>query len=430
MAGIGVGKKQRMSSIAYVTNSFPEASEAYVAAEILELRRRGCRVVSCSFRKPRTPADVSDALGQSTLYVFPLALRACLLATWMCISQFGKIADLVSRAVQEPQTFPRRFRNLVHTWLGAYLAVRLRAECVGHIHVHHGYFASWSTMVAARMLDVGFSITLHGSDLLVRVDYLDCKLQNCRFCFTISEFNPNYILDHYAIAPDKVAVYRVGIDLKCWPPVPAQASSMFTLVSAGRLHPVKNQSFLVLACNSLRNPGVHFRCLIAGEGGEREKLQSLIDEFGLGEEVHLLGHASAVQLARLYSQADVVVLTSRSEGIPVTLMEAMTMERVVLAPAITGIPELVTSGETGFLYQPGSLDDFLAKLMAIKSAGSTLNDLRRAARRRIGREYDASQNLASLADDLLERVKHGLQPRASERLSDEDSLLQQVQLRV
>src|SRR5947207_6605785 len=225
-------------------------------------------------------------------------------------------------------------------------------------------------MVAARMLDVGFSITLHGSDLLVSADYLDCKLQNCQFCVTISEFNRNYILDHYAIAPDKVAVHRVGIDLNRWPPVRAQASSMFTLVSAGRLHPIKNQAFLVLACNSLRNAGVHFRCLIAGEGGEREKLQSLIDEFGLGEEVHLLGHASGVQLARLYSEADVVVLTSRSEGIPVTLMEAMSMERVVLAPAITGIPELVTSGETGLLYQPGSMDDFLAKLMAIKSAGS------------------------------------------------------------
>jgi len=348
----------------------------------------------------------------------------------MCISQFGKIADLVSRAVQEPQTFPRRLRNLVHTWLGAYLAVRLRAECVSHIHVHHGYFASWSTMVAARMLDIGFSITLHGSDLLVSADYLDCKLQNCQFCFTISEFNRNYILEHYAIAPDKVAVHRVGIDLNCWPPVRAQSSSMFTLVSAGRLHPIKNQAFLVLACNSLRNAGVHFRCLIAGEGGEREKLQLLINEFGLGEEVRLLGHVPRTELAQLYSEADVVVLTSRSEGIPVTLMEAMAMERVVLAPAITGIPELVTSGETGFLYQPGSMDDFLAKLIAIKSAGSALNYLRRAARRRIGRDYGASRSLASLTDDFLERVKRGLQPRASERLSDEDSLLQQVQLRV
>src|SRR5947207_15677280 len=104
-----------MSSIAYVTNSFPEASEAYVAAEILALRRCGCRVVPCSFRKPRTPADVSESLGQGALYIFPLALRACLLATWMCISQFGKIAALVSRAVQQPETFPLTLRKRVHT---------------------------------------------------------------------------------------------------------------------------------------------------------------------------------------------------------------------------------------------------------------------------------------------------------------------------
>jgi len=62
-----------------------------------------------------------------------------------------------------------------------------------------------------------------------------------------------------------------------------------------------------------------------------------------------------------------VVLTSRSEGIPLVLMEAMARGRIVLAPAITGIPELVIAGKTGFLYEPGSLQDFVARLLFIRS---------------------------------------------------------------
>ena len=72
------------------------------------------------------------------------------------------------------------------------------------------------------------------------------------------------------------------------------------------------------------------------------------------------------QLDSLYRRADVVVLTSRSEGIPLVLMEAMARGRIVLAPAITGIPEIVIPGKTGFLYAPGALQDFVAKILFIQ----------------------------------------------------------------
>ena len=83
----------------------------------------------------------------------------------------------------------RRLKTLLHTWLGAYYAVLLRDRGVDHIHVHHGYLGSWIAMVAARLLAVDFSLTLHGSDLLLNGAYLDAKLKHCRFCLTISEYN-------------------------------------------------------------------------------------------------------------------------------------------------------------------------------------------------------------------------------------------------
>ena len=381
----------------------------------------------CAFRKPKDPRAL---IGHGAIYVFPLRIGAWLRATRLCVSRFGAIADLLFRAVRGPEPYHRRLRAMVHTWLGAYLAAILQQEGIDHIHVHHGFFASWCAMTAARLLEIDFSMTLHGSDLLVRADYLDCKLQNCGFCFTISEYNRKYLLDRYAFARKKIAVHRLGIDVSRWAPIAAPGTSTFSILNVGRLHPVKNQAFLLLACRALKTARVPFVCRIAGEGEERERLQQLIAELGLTEDVQLLGSVDQAKLRELYAEADVVALTSQSEGIPVTLMEAMAMERVVLAPAITGVPELITSGKTGFLYQPGSMDDFLAKLTAIRLAGEHLHGLRREARRQIEISYDSRRNVAEVVDDLLERVNHGAQPRASQRETNEDSLLQQVQLRV
>ena len=94
----------------------------------------------------------------------------------------------------------------------------------------------------------------------------------------------------------------------------------------------------------------------------------MIRKGGLEDRVTLLGHLERQQMASLYDRADVVVLTSRSEGLPLVLMEAMARGKIVLAPAITGIPELVVAGKTGFLYDAGSLNGFVTRLLSIRSS--------------------------------------------------------------
>ena len=79
--------------------------------------------------------------------------------------------------------------------------------------MHHGYFASWIAMVAARLLGIRYSMTLHGSDLLLHGAYLDIKLKHCEFCVTVSEFNRRFILEHYAdVEAEKILVQRMGVD--------------------------------------------------------------------------------------------------------------------------------------------------------------------------------------------------------------------------
>jgi glycosyltransferase involved in cell wall biosynthesis len=418
-----------MNKIAYLTNSFPEAVEAYVWEEIRELRSRGKAVVACSFRRPRQVAAQSAEIASETTYLSPLESRLALHACWMFFSQLPLIMNFLWRAVHGPEPIQRKVRSIAHTWLGAYLAAVLRNKQIAHIHIHHGYFSSWAGMVAARILGATFSVTLHGSDLLVRADYLDCKLKHCQFCITVSEFNRRYIREKYPeLDPRKILVHRLGVDLDFWISTPnATPNSSFSILSVGRLHPVKNHEFLIRACYELKNAGLKFHCTIAGEGEERARLQSLVFKMCLQNEVEFCGHVGGNRLRNLYSQADAVVLTSHSEGIPQTLMEGMAMERLVLAPAITGIPELISDRQTGFLYQQNSLLDFVDKLVCIAAAKPSLENLGRQARRRIQLYFNRQRNLDTWAEDFL---RHLEDPSQEQESSHANPVLQQVQLSV
>jgi colanic acid/amylovoran biosynthesis glycosyltransferase len=421
-------------SVAYLSNRFPELVEPYVCAEIGELRKRDCAVLPCSFRRPKqVPRSLAGFAGE-TLYIFPLRWTKVLSASWLCLRRFPRIADLIWRAVRGPEPTTRRLRTLAHTWLGAYLAVLLRHRFITHIHVHHGYFSAWAGMVAGRLLGVGFSMTLHGSDLLVRADYLDAKLKNCRFCVTISDFNRRHIIEHYPeVDAGKILVHHLGVDLEVWqPPVSDPPKNRFSILSIGRLHPIKNHGFLLLACRELKSKGVTLRCVIVGGGAERGKLESLIRELYLENEVLLQGAVPRETLPQFYAEANVVVLTSHSEGVPVTLMEAMAMGRVVLAPQITGVPELVRDGQTGFLYQPNSMQDFLEKLDFIRTRNGRLDKVSHAARFHIATRFNSRLNLVAFAKDFLGRTV-GTEHESCFGVGTkhyEDPLLQQVQLQV
>jgi len=206
------------------------------------------------------------------------------------------------------------------------------------------------------------------------------------------------------------------------------------LLAVGRLHVVKDHAFLVRACARLVTVGVDVECLIAGDGPERNRLQALIQECQLEHRVTLLGHVVREQMDSLYSRADVVVLTSRSEGIPLVLMEAMARSKIVIAPAITGIPELVIGGKTGLLYDPGSLNNLVDCLVFVHSAwlrntgardrdqrALKLDWIRHAARVQVQHNFNRKTNLERFADLFLRRT-------ADERkaLSDENLVLQQI----
>ncbi len=406
-----------MTAIAYIANEFPSPLEPYVMDEVAELRRRGAQVVCCSGKRvsPENLSLTEIAFWKETHYFQPLSDSELLRAVGRLASDRRNFWQLLRPLLWERGVPPtRRIRGLGHTVMGAALAEQLATLEVEHIHAHHGYFASWMALTAAQLLGIGFSFTLHGSDLLQRADLLSAKLRACQFCVTVSDFNRQYILRNYpATPPEKIIVQRLGVDrVLPWPATAASSSEAevgsenrrFCLLAVGRLHRVKDYRFLIQACAVLRDQGLDFICWIVGEGPERRALESQIAALGLQGVVYLIGHVPRTELPGYYRYADLVVMTSKSEGIPIVLMEAMAHEKLVLAPAITGIPELVEHQRTGFLCQPGSLPDFVSAVRWIQGHQASLAGIQHAAAASIAASYNRQRNLRAFAEQFLSRI--------------------------
>ncbi|MFH1263190.1 MAG: glycosyltransferase [Pseudomonadota bacterium] len=131
--------------------------------------------------------------------------------------------------------------------------------------------------------------------------------------------------------------------------IPASARVVGTV---GNLRPVKDQMALLSAFGSLAKEDSDLFLVIVGEGEMRSALEAEARRVGLEGRVKLPGYRS--DAPRLFSAFDLFVLSSKSEGLPLALLEAMAAGRPCVATAVGGIPEVITDGENGRLVPPES----------------------------------------------------------------------------
>jgi glycosyltransferase involved in cell wall biosynthesis len=126
----------------------------------------------------------------------------------------------------------------------------------------------------------------------------------------------------------------------------------YLAVTVANLRPGKNYPGLLDAARIVVDHGVPVSFVSAGQGQLQDEVAALHRSSGLGEHFRLLGYRD--DTTRLIAAADVFVLASHHEGLPVTVMEALTLGVPVVAPAVGGLPEVVTTGDNGILAEPGS----------------------------------------------------------------------------
>ena len=117
----------------------------------------------------------------------------------------------------------------------------------------------------------------------------------------------------------------------------------------GRIEEIKRVDLLIDAFALLKNDGVKFRLFLAGDGTLRKQFEEYANRKGLEKVVTFLGNISHDELPHYYNMADVVVLPSEMEGVPMVLLEAMACGTPVIASSVGGIPDIVKDGINGIL---------------------------------------------------------------------------------
>jgi glycosyltransferase involved in cell wall biosynthesis len=125
------------------------------------------------------------------------------------------------------------------------------------------------------------------------------------------------------------------------------------LLYLGMITPGKGIFDLVGALHRIQKQWAGRVELIVGGEGELKRLETLVRDLGLTEHVHCVGWVTGEKKTALLRQADVFVLPSYAEGMPMSILEAMSYGLPILSTTVGGIPEVVTDGGNGFLVEPG-----------------------------------------------------------------------------
>jgi sugar transferase (PEP-CTERM/EpsH1 system associated) len=217
-------------------------------------------------------------------------------------------------------------------------------------------------------------------------------------CFTdrivaVSEDAARVVREIERVPGRKVMVIRNGIDLEAFRYVPRNAKPMGKhAVHIARLCVSKDQSTLLRAARQVLEVEPDFRLTLVGDGPDREALRALKESLELGEKVSFLGERHNVQ--KYLSDADLFVLSSVEEGIPLTILEAMATGLPVVATEVGGNPEVVIPNETGFLVPPRAPNLLASAILELVRDPNRAQCMGFSGRKRVEQGFDIRKVVA------------------------------------
>ena len=208
-----------------------------------------------------------------------------------------------------------------------------------------------------------------------------------RWIFTevvaVSKDTADYLMQTCGLKRGKLSIVSNGINC----PLASRASNdneggrPFTIGSAGRLFPVKRFDSLIEIARQVCRVKSQARFVIAGDGPEKKKLESLITQYGLNGQVQLMGHVEDMQT--FYNGLDLYINTSMHEGTPMSILEAMVNGIPVITFGVAGLKEIITDSADGFAISKDDNSLFASRIIELIDHSKLLAALGESARRKI-----------------------------------------------
>ena len=281
-------------------------------------------------------------------------------------------------------------------------------EGVNLVSTHSG-IDSWVGSIAARW----------SGALIVRTRHLNLPLKRNIFNFvhylphavvTCGEVMRQNLVDR-GFPPSDVLSIPTGIDFDSFRSRISRADarnklqlpeSCFAIAMVGIIRGVKRHEVALRAFALFRDAHPQARLLLVGDGPMSKDMRQLAEELGLGQSVSFLGHRDDV--ADLLAAADCFLLSSRSEGVPQAITQALGCGLPVVATAVGGVPELIIDGRTGLLVEPESPQLMAEALARVADDAALASRLGQAGKAHVEEHYSL-QAMLNKTEALYARLQ-------------------------
>ena len=339
----------------------------------------------------------------------------------------GRLIDLV----RENQMGVKTFKNLVQPLhpvkdilAVAELIFFLRKKRYHIVHTHNSK-AGFVGRLAAKITGIPVIIhTVHGfafhdqepawrQSLFRNLEKVASHM--CDKMIFISQPLVDWALrEKIVLRRDKIAKIYSGIDLERFRPVTEEEKNSVrekwnirhddaVIGIVSKLWEGKGHEILIRAFKEVKKDIKRARLIIVGEGPLDNMLHDLVDRLGLSDSVLFTGFQ--MDVAAIISSFDVAVLPSYFEGMGRVLLEAMAMEKPVVASRVGGIPDLVKDNVNGLLITPGDVKGLADALKKLLNDKRLANIMGRDGRKRITDKYSADAMVRSISNIYIECLK-------------------------
>lgn len=432
------------SSVAYILKGFARTSETFITNEIHLLEKLGLRLSIFSLLRltGQQQHAVHDEIKAAPEYLPEISsLEDEGLMRWLK-HNFAKFKPAHNKLFRErtgaylatlfealiycfryrqPNSWQPEARFIKEFLQAGYIAARvLDDERVRHLHAHFAHTCTTVTMFASRLSGLPFSFTAHAKDIYLKTlnpgDFLRVKLQRASFVVTCTRANRVYLRGFTDKTPIHVIYHGLDTRQFAYTKHSAEIIGKPLLLSVGRFVEKKGFTYLVEACQLLKQRGYDFDCQIVGGGDEYlKRVQTLIRELHLEDVVRIHPPVTQEELKAILQHATLfalpcqIVESGDRDGIPNVLVEAMATGLPVISTEVSGIPELIKDGADGLLVPERNAEKLANAIERLINDRNLRMKFSQAGRATVCRDFDAERNVQRLyqlfAESMQTRVR-------------------------
>ena len=400
-----------------IVTEFPKTTETFILRDLVEFHRLGhdIRIYHLTrFRKGEVVHDFARhalSWARSMPYFFGRKVLAATLSALLFKPKqtFKIIRDLLRGFCKEPVWLAK---SLLLVPKSCAIADELNEWQVDHVHAEFATHPATTAWIVRRLTGIPYSVSCHAHDIFLTLAMLRWKMGEASFVRSISKFNRDYLLRHIPELKDTpIEIIHVGVDTAKTPVLEPPRSDTLRILYVGSLEIRKGVKYLLNALALLDKTDIRWECHILGGGPESVALEHLSKESKLTDMVTFYGPQPFEEVAKQLPKASVMVVPSiigpggRTEGIPTVLVEALSHQRPVIATRVSGVPELVIEGDTGWLVEPKDEHSIFKALKAVAESPEEAHRRARNGRIKVEKEFDL-HNIVAAQLQQFARYRH------------------------